>query len=423
MATARPIAKPRFASDESGAIALLFGLAFMIFVFAAGMGIDYARVMDTKSRVAAAADAAALAAGRALQDGRLTDADVGTAAQQFFTANLKSGSTPFGTIKSFAASVDRDTGAVTIAASAEVKMTLASIAGFDKFTFPVNSSAKFDQHDIELSMALDVTGSMMGGKITALRNATNDLIDILLPDGGTPNKVRIALAPYSSGVNAGSLAPMVTGGHGAACTFEREGSDPLGDQAPSYNNFLKAPGHGVGAGATCPVSSKVIALTDDKHALKTSVSAYSAGGSTAGHIGVAWASYLVSPDWSGVVGSASAPVAFRDGKTIKAVVLMTDGLFNTVGGVNYGDSSPQAGQSQAWAKQICTGLRDNGVIVYTIGFKLSEIPSYSQRQAAGQTLLDCAGSSTRYFDADDPDALRQAFISIANQLNNLRLTQ
>lgn len=415
--------KLNFASDASGNIAILFGLMFMVFAFAAGMGIDYARVFDTSSRITAAADAAALAAGRALQDGRLTESDVTAAAQGFFQANLKGGSTPFGRITSFEATVDRASGAVTVAATAEVKMTLTAIAGFDKIDVPITSSAKFDQHDIELSMALDVTGSMAGSKIQSLKSATNDLIEILLPDGGTPNKVRIALAPYSSGVNAGSLADEATDGHSTACTFEREGLDPLGDHAPSANNFLKAPGYGVSAKATCPTAAKVVPLSDDKSKLKTSVAAYSAGGSTAGHMGVAWASYLVSPHWAGVVGGAAAPAPYRDGKTIKAVVLMTDGLFNTIGGIGYGDNSAQAAQSQSWAKSICSGLRDNGVIVYTVGFKLSEIRGNSERAAAAQTLLDCAGSQTRYFDADDQNALTDAFIAIAKQLNNLRLTQ
>jgi hypothetical protein len=45
-------------------------------------------------------------------------------------------------------------------------------------------------------MALDVTGSMgSAGKLDALKAAAQDLFDILLPDGGKPHKVRIALAP------------------------------------------------------------------------------------------------------------------------------------------------------------------------------------------------------------------------------------
>lgn len=420
----RPVASQSFSRNESGNLTIVFGLSLLVFIVAAGLGIDLARVMDTKSRIVAAADAAALAAGRALQDGRLTDADVTAAAEKYFLANVANGKTPFGTVKDVAATLDRASGAVTVSANADVKMTLTAVAGFNTITVPVQATAKFDQHDIELSMALDVTGSMGGSKIRALKAATTDLVEILLPDGGTPNKVRIALAPYSSGVNAGNLASMATNGRSTSCTFEREGMDPTGDQAPSTNNFLKSPGYGgVAAGAVCPSTSKVVPLSSDKRTLLTSVDAYAAGGSTAGHVGVAWASYLISPKWASVVGGASAPVAYHDGKTIKAVVLMTDGLFNTFGGVNYGDSSPQAAQSQQTATSICQGLRDNGVTVYTIGFKLKDISSASQRAAAAQTLVDCAGSDLRYFDADDPASLRDAFVAIAKQLNNLRLTQ
>lgn len=420
----RPVASSSFSRNESGNLTIIFGLSLLVFVIAAGLGIDLARVMDTKSRIVAAADAAALAAGRALQDGRLTDADVTSAAEKYFLANVANGKTPFGTVKDVAATLDRSSGAVTVSANADVKMTLTAVAGFGTITVPVQSTAKFDSHDIELSLALDVTGSMGGNKIRALKTATRDLVEMLLPDGGTPNKVRIALAPYSSGVNAGNLANVATNGRSTGCTFEREGTDPAGDQAPSTGNFLKSQGYGgVPVGATCPSTSKVIALTTDKRSLLDSVDAYGASGSTAGHVGVAWASYLVSPNWASAVGGASAPAAYRDGKTIKAVVLMTDGLFNTLAGVHYGDSSPEAAQSQQTAKSICQGLRDNGVTVYTVGFKLKDISSQSQRAAAAQTLVDCAGSDLRYFDADDPTSLRDAFVAIAKQLNNLRLTQ
>jgi hypothetical protein len=91
-------------------------------------------------------------------------------------------------------------------------MTLTRLAGVNDFVFPVVASASYQQQGIEMSMALDVTGSMCSAvKLDALKTAAQDLFDILLPDGGTPNKVRIALAPYSSGVNAGVYARTVTG--------------------------------------------------------------------------------------------------------------------------------------------------------------------------------------------------------------------
>lgn len=77
-----------------------------------------------------------------------------------------------------------------------VPTTLTRLAGVNDFVFPVVASTSYEQQDIDLSMALDVTGSMgSAGKLDALKAAAQDLFDILLPDGGKPHKVRIALAP------------------------------------------------------------------------------------------------------------------------------------------------------------------------------------------------------------------------------------
>ena len=56
--------------------------------------------------------------------------------------------------------------------------------------------------DVELALMLDTTGSMAdsagGGKtkIQALKDAANNLIDILIPDSGTPH-AKIGLAPFA----------------------------------------------------------------------------------------------------------------------------------------------------------------------------------------------------------------------------------
>src|SRR5690606_3224776 len=150
-------------------------------------------------------------------------------------------------------------------------------------------------------------------KIAALKDAVGDLLDIMLPDEGTTNKVRVAFAPYSSGVNAGSLASAATGNRSPnGCTFEREGAEPHGEQAPGIGNYLKVAGDaGVIAGAQCPAGTPVIGLSDDKRTLKDTVRGYGTGGSTAGHLGTQWAWYLVSPLWGGVLGTESAPAPYK----------------------------------------------------------------------------------------------------------------
>lgn len=405
-----------FRRDDRGTIIPTFGVMFFVILMCMGVAIDGARVYHSQSRLGAAADAAAIAAGKALLDGRNTDADVQRIATEYFHANLKE-SDGFAKVNSFSARLDRRISSVEIDVQADVPMTITRIAGFENISLPISSVAIFDQKDIELALALDVTGSMCipnCSKLDALKAAVGDLVDIMLPDAGTPNKVRVGFAPFSTGVNAGSYARAATNNRSTnGCTFEREGSTPDGDQAPGTGNYLRVSADVGGTG--CP-SAQVIGLSDDRDLLRRTVNGYRASGSTAGHLGAQWASYLVSPNWGSVFGVESIPVNYNDGKTIKAVVLMTDGENNLFGGSGAGGR----GRSDSLEREICTELRGHGVMVFTIGFSN---PGGSLDATARRLLSDCAADPSHFFLADNPTALRAAFANIANQLNNLRISK
>lgn len=392
-----------FAEDRKGTVAIIFGLMFLAFAMVAGMAIDMGRITHTKTRLVSAADAASLAAGNALLDGRLNDAEIETLAINFFQKNLEQSGDMFGSVSEPAVRVNRATGQVFIDASATVPMSITKLAGFTDVTLPVNSATQFDQRDIELSMALDLTGSMRGTKITDLRAAAKDLVDILLPDSGQPNKVRIGLAPYAASVNAGTYAATVTGGVSVdnTCVVERAGANRFADALPTGIDAM-----GALDGARCP-GAKIVPLTDNKPMLKAEIDTYRANGSTAGHLGAAWAWYLISPVWDSIWPSASKPAAYRDHNTIKAIILMTDGDFNTRYISGNGSSSDQA-------RSICASMKNEGVAVYSIAF---------QAPGPAQDLLqECASGSSYYFNAANGEELRQSFQKIAQRLNNLRLT-
>ncbi|MCB1521635.1 MAG: hypothetical protein KDJ37_13815 [Hyphomicrobiaceae bacterium] len=414
----------RFRRDERGSVAIMFGLSAVAITMLAGFALDYSRINHERARVHASVDAAALAAGKAMLDGRLTDAQVREAALTYMEQNMSGTGPGFGKLQDFSVELDRSTNGVKIKANVEVQMTLARIAGLEKVVFPVSASTLFEQNDIELSLALDVTGSMApAGKLDSLKDASKDLFDILLPDSGTPNKVRIALAPYSSGINVGDYDTTVAGETASlGCAFERENGDDASEAAPVSGTYFKVRGDaGIAAGARCP-GARIVPLTDDKSLLEREVNSYTASGSTAGHLGAMWASYMISPEWKSIFTGDNAPADYRDGKTLKAFVLMTDGLFNTIGGRNGGDNSPDATKSQRIAVDVCSRLRADNVIVFAVGFKLDEIANHGNRARAEQTLRDCAGSSSNFFVANEREELRAAFQSIAVQLNKLRLT-
>ncbi|MGD9783566.1 MAG: pilus assembly protein TadG-related protein [Hyphomicrobiaceae bacterium] len=424
MPAAPALSLKRLSGDDRGGVAIMFGLSAMVITMLAGIAVDYSRINHERSRMFASIDAAALAAGKAMLDGRMGDDEVRAMALAYFEKNLEGSGPGFGKLQNFSVDLDRSTNGVTIKADVEVPMTLTRVAGFERVVFPVSASTLFEQNDIELSLALDVTGSMQPiGKLDALQDASKDLFEILLPDGGTPNKVRIALAPYASGVNVGSYDLSIAGKTApGGCVFERQDGDNASERPPVDGTYFKVRGDaGVSATAPCP-TARIVPLTSDRGLLEREVEAYRADYSTAGHLGAIWAANMLSPDWGPIFGGDSAPAPYRDGKTIKAMLLMTDGLFNTMGGVNRGDDSPTATQSQRIAVDVCERARNENVIVFAIGFKLDEIGNPGRRRRAEQTLRDCAGASTRYFEATARDELRSAFQAIAVQLNKLRLT-
>ena len=101
-------------------------------------------------------------------------------------------------------------------------------------------------------------------------STAKDLVDILLPDGGTPNRVRIGLAPYAASVNAGGFANAVTNNASGACVHERGGPQAFTDAAPGTGTYL-----GYRAGLNCP-SATVEPLTADKAVLKANINGYRA---------------------------------------------------------------------------------------------------------------------------------------------------
>ena len=123
------------------------------------------------------------------------------------------------TINSFDVVIDRPNSSVTLDVKAEIPTIIGKLAGVNKLNAPRRGVAIFEQKDIEVALQLDVTGSMAGSKLQALKDATKLLVDTLIPDDPAllnGQKVRIGYAPYDYGVNAGPYANAINGGVSAS---------------------------------------------------------------------------------------------------------------------------------------------------------------------------------------------------------------
>src|SRR5690606_11038009 len=102
--------------------------------------------------------------------------------------------------------------------------------------------------------------------------------------------------------------------------------NPTGDQRFSTNlagrNYAES-------GNKC-ISSPIVPLTSNKTTLKGAIASLTTDGSTAGHLGIAWAWHMLSPNLGYLWNGEGPPAAYDEPNLLKAAIIMTDGDFNTV---------------------------------------------------------------------------------------------
>lgn len=214
----------------------------------------------------------------------------------------------------------------------------------------------------------------------------------------------------------------------STCVSERTGAQAYTDAGPGTafvgRNYPST-------GNPCPANT-IVPLTTDRTLLNNRISGLTASGSTAGHIGLAWGWYMVSPNWAHLWPAASRPVSYSTPETLKIVVLMTDGAFNTTycEGVIGRDSNNGAGAASerntcnatngdgfVQAQQMCTAMKNEGVIIYTVGFHLSGDVT------ATNFLRACATTEGHAYLTGSGSELVAAFNAIAASISQLRITR
>jgi Flp pilus assembly protein TadG len=406
-----------FRGDTCGAVAIIYALTLIMVFMIAGLAIDTARGMRAGHSISTAVDAAVIAGVKGLRLQNMTDTQVINVVTEMFNNNIATSGINAPTINAFNVTINRGNSSVQLDVDAEIPTVLGGLAGVNKLSLPRRGVAIYESQDIEIALQLDVTGSMGGQKIADLKLATKDLIDILIPNDTSllaGQKIRIGFAPYAAGVNAGSYASLMNGGAPApdACVYKRssqtyQDSDTYQSSGAVLQTRLDLPGAN-----NCP-NATVLPMTDDKLLLKSTVDSYTTGGTTAGHLGTAFAWYLLSPEWASIWPASSEPSAYGDGNTTTVAILMTGGEYNTVGGSMSGGNVTKSAKA---ARDTCKEMKAQGIIVYTVGFKLNAA-------TAQATLEQCASDGNKFYEAKDGDSLRSAFQAIAQDIATLRLSE
>jgi Flp pilus assembly protein TadG len=199
----------RFGADQSGNIAVLFGIAIIPILAFVGAAVDYSRANAARSSMQAALDATALMLSKDLSAGTITASDIPTKATAYFKAlytstdaqNVQVNAT-YTTATSSAAAT------ILLNASGQITTEFMNIVGFPTMGFNTNTTTTWGNVKMRVALVLDNTGSMsQNNKLVALKNAvagSGGLIDQLSNLAKNPGDVYISIVPFAKTVNVGS---------------------------------------------------------------------------------------------------------------------------------------------------------------------------------------------------------------------------
>jgi Flp pilus assembly protein TadG len=455
----------RFASDRSGNFAMVFAAASTVIMLAAGLAVDFSHMLNVKTNLSSALDAALLSTAREIARGKVSAAGAQSKVEEFLAANLNTNRVNPAMTHLASFNLNIKTHAITATAITTYKVAFPVFSVSPMQDISVKAAVAYAERAVEVSMVLDVTGSMdekPGGvkKIDELKASAKSAVAEFI-DNGSGN-TRVAIIPYSFGVNAGGLKSFVVNEAGLpakdSCATERRGANMFTDANPGNSKVTRADRINFWAddnndgkleirpngyyldlpmdykpypgkyGADCPDVS-VLPLTNDAKALNSTIDKLKAAGGTAGQIGLQWGWYMVSPNWKSAFGTSAEPVAYGTPNVDKFIILMTDGLFNSeasgLSGAAIPNTSGITQPSGRLAMQYCNNIKAKNVKIFTIGFRLKDIGNASEQSEATKLLTECAtkpaAGETTFFDAQNGAQLTAAFKEIAKRVERVSL--
>lgn len=448
----------RFLADRSGAVAILFGLAAIPLMGMVGVGLDYAGGIRQRTRLVNALDAAVLTAASS----PATPGSIQPTVTSYVRANLGSISPRQTLIVTASKAADG-----SISASATLTSPTWIMGLFGKPNLPVSANVKAApagaNEKIEVALALDTTGSMMGAKLAGLKVAAKDLVTKVYSGSLAAANVRVGIVPFSTYVNVGVtyrgaswltntayssttttvcsdtypnaqyLDPVTTTG-----TCYNDGV-PYSCTSTTYNTIILGTPVNVCAPVTstsdwygcvgsrsaaleqqelvdatnpspgiqnCSIDPALLRLTNDQSALNARIDALVAANETYIAPGILWAWRVLSP-----LGPFADGAAYGAAK--KYLVLMTDGA-NTRSVDQPYHWNTDATSANTVTSQTCASVKAKGIRVYTVAFDVTDA-------AIKNILQACATSPTDYYDSATVADLQTAFGTIAASISGAKV--
>jgi len=333
----------RFGRAEDGSMIMLGLWISVLMLMLGGLAVDLMRAELRRTELQQTADRAVLAAASLSQT-----QDAEAVVRDYFQ---KQGLSDALRVIDIEEMINSKT--VTVNAEVVLDPFFAQFSGIDQLIAPASSTAVERINDVEISLVLDVSGSMgSNNRLTNLKVAAKEFVDLVLGNA-VDGRTSISLVPYSGQVNLGpdlyaqfgvpqdhsyshcidmnSSSFSSTALRNASSLFQTGHFDPYASTSTRTPSSWFCAAY---------ASSPVLPFSNDAAVLKAQIDALVANGNTSIDIGMKWGTALLDPELQPVIAAladqgivrpqfADRPLDLRNTEVLKIVVLMTDGQNTT----------------------------------------------------------------------------------------------
>jgi hypothetical protein len=343
-----------FRKDEGGALIIFALMLLMLMLMMGGLALDLMKGETTRVNLAQTADRASLAAAALSQT-----LDPEAVARDYM---LKAGLSD--QLRNITVVNGGNYRSVQITGLADTHPLFMHLLGIDHFDVGARSKAEQGLNNIEISLVLDVSGSMTGAKIAALKVAAGQFVDTVFAQD-TDHRVSVSIVPYNAQVNLpvslrdefnvtdvngvanvncaelptsvynAAAIPLTTALPMMAYADIAYGTNKTTSFVATTDTNYAVPNFG---SSFCkPTTVNLVRLpSDDPTTLKAQINALQAGGNTSITLGMKWGLTMLDPSLRGAYANlisagdmagtqVGRPYDYNDARVMKVVVLMTDG--------------------------------------------------------------------------------------------------
>lgn len=173
----------RFGRDRGGNFIVMAGVVLGVLALAVGFAVDIGQMMNARSALGNAIDAAVTSTARDLTTGTATEAEATKIIKVYLDANSSGGILSANQIVIDKVTLDRTQYTLQVSAYVDVPLFFPLFGTEKTRRVSQTGAAVYSFRQLEIAMMLDLTGSMKSGtKVQDLKNAAKDAVDTIFKD-------------------------------------------------------------------------------------------------------------------------------------------------------------------------------------------------------------------------------------------------